>query len=374
VGSRVGIAALAVRLTPAVVCGVALLTRNALARRGQAPGAPSDLLLSRFYADELSGPLVPPLVPLAAVVVALVVALTLGTGVAPVASALRAWKSASGDRRRMWFAVFTVLAVAVYVLAAARHTMVLNVAPKIHERYLFAVGPLLLALFVAKDSPAPGAVTAAVVAAAIVLVVGPLGHIALTSRTWVDAPSLTVPWQMRRMLGGGKVAALVLGSVALLVCAGVRRARGNGLRGFGWLAALLVLLNAGWYGTMYRHPWLDPVARLVRGVEDRLGPTGRVTLVVRDDAEALRLVSQYTKFWLDDRATVYWAGEGRAPWYADVSGPATEAARRTSASYLVAAPGSAALCPGARTVSDLGAGPTLAVEVLQIPPGGCGTE
>ena len=85
------------------------------------------------------------------------IALAFGVAIAPAVALLDGWRERRADRRRLWLAVLTICVAAVYVLAAARHTMVMNPIPKIHERYLFAVGPLFLALFLTARGPSLGA-------------------------------------------------------------------------------------------------------------------------------------------------------------------------------------------------------------------------
>src|SRR4029079_1144849 len=130
---------LAARLAPVVAFGAMLVVRHALTARG-ADASESGVVLGRFYSEELGGALLPPLKPFSAVVLALALALALGVGIAPLVGILSGWRARVADRRRFWLAVFAIAVAWVYVFAAARHTMVINRMPKIHERYAFAVG------------------------------------------------------------------------------------------------------------------------------------------------------------------------------------------------------------------------------------------
>ncbi|HZE75286.1 MAG TPA: glycosyltransferase family 39 protein [Gemmatimonadales bacterium] len=367
---RVRAPGLVPRLIPLAAFAAALVARRALFPGGAGLGSASELVLSRFYAEELSGPLLPSFLSLAAVAIALCASLALGTGAVPGASLLSLSRSTLSDRRRASYVCFAALVVATYVVAAARHTLLLNDPPRIHERYLFAVGPLLVTAPLLADRPPIGRVAIGLLCVVIVLAVGPLGSMALTDRTWVDAPSLTVPWQARRILGGGLAAALT-GSLALLVAVAARRAPHRPWASFAWMSGLLLMLNGGWYASLYRQTYLDETSRLVHRLQDRLGPTERIT-VVQDGSDALASVSRYLKFWLDIPVTGYWVGSGAAPWYADLSGEAAHAVDRTAASYVVASPGFETLCPGAHPAPEIEPGPALPVVVLEVPKAGCG--
>lgn len=358
------------RLMPLIGFAAALLARRALLPGGAGLGSASELVLSRFYAEELSGPLLPSFLSLVAIAIALSAALLLGTGVAPGASLLSVSRSTLSDRRRVSYVCFAALVVAIYVVAAARHTLLLNDPPRIHERYLFAVGPLLVTALLLADRPPIGRVTIGLVCVVIVLAVGPLGSMALTDRTWVDAPSLTVAWQIRRVLGGGLAAALT-GALALLVAVAAARVRDRPWASFAWMSGLLLMLNGGWYASLYRQTYLAETSRLVHHLQDRLGPTERIT-VVQDGSDALASVSRYLKFWLDIPVTGYWVGSGAAPWYADLSGEAARAVERTAASYVLASPGFETFCPGAHAAPGIEPGPALPVVVLEVPKAGCG--
>ena len=134
-------AALAVRLAPVAAFGAMLVVRHALTTRG-ADATQSGVVLGRFYSDELGGALLPPIKPFTAVVLSLAFALAFGVAIAPLVALLGGWRARIADRRRLWLAVLAIGVATVYVLAAARHTMVINRHPRIHERYPFAVGPL----------------------------------------------------------------------------------------------------------------------------------------------------------------------------------------------------------------------------------------
>ena len=366
--------AFAARLAPLIVFGAAVVVRHTMSAGGAGLSSPSEVVFSRFYADESQGPLLPRLVPLAKVVCALVTALALGTGVAPLAGFLSVRRSILEDRERAGFVALAGLVLGIYLLAIARHTLNLNAVPRPHERYMFPVAPLLFTMFLTGPTLRirPGAV--AVVLAAIVLTLGPLGSLMLTNVRTIDAPSLTVPWLVRRGLRSGREATLLIGSAALLVTWGAARVRGRPWASFAWLAGFLLILNVGWYRDLYRQTYLNATSRLVHGLEARLGPTRRVTVIVQDKGSPLMLLTLYSKFWLGARATAYWAGDGPAPWYTDGSTPALEAASRTNPAYLIAGRQFGALCPDARSAPGLDPGPTTPVVVLEVPETGCGTR
>ena len=184
--------ALAIRLAPVVAFGVMLVARHAITARGS-DESQSGVVLGRFYADELGGTLFPPIKPFTAVVLALALALALGIGVAPLVAMLNGWRARIADRRRLWLAALAVAVAAVYVLAAARHTMFMNRMPRIHERYAFAVGPMFIALFVADAAPL-GAVAILVASIGIAVVMARIAYTALPDNTWVNAPSMTLGW------------------------------------------------------------------------------------------------------------------------------------------------------------------------------------
>jgi hypothetical protein len=259
--------------------------------------------------------------------------------------------------------------VGLYLLTVARHPLAYQDNPRVHERYLFPVGPLVITAFLAAPSRHIGRTATVAVLAAILLTVGPLGHLVLTHFTWVDAPSLTAPWLARRALRSGSAAAILIGSMALLVIIGVRRARGGALPGFAWLAGLLLLLNAGWYAELYHQTHLNATVRVVHNLQARLGPTDRIT-VVQDGSVPLERLCEYLKFWLDSPVTGYWVGNGSPSYYADLSGPPEDAADRTGPSYIVAPRGFEALCPRARSVPGFEPNPSRIV-VLKVPKSGC---
>ncbi|HEX5387997.1 MAG TPA: glycosyltransferase family 39 protein [Gemmatimonadales bacterium] len=366
------LAPFAVRAGPLIALGAALLARHALAAPAQASGSAGAVLLSRFYAEEMSGPIIPAIAPAAAVAVALLAALALGTGVVPVAS-LVSRRSERTDPTRAWLAGFAVLVMLLYLLAGARHTVLMNSSLRPHERYLFAVGPLLFAAFLTARTPPIGRVAAGVVLATIVLSVSPLAHLTLTRATPIDAPSLTLPWLLRRNFGSGLEAAAVIGLLALMATLGAARARSRLWPCTAWLAVLPLVLNVGWYSELYSQTSLGPPSRLITAIEQRIRPDERVAVVLLQPDEAIGRLSYYLKFWLGERSITYWASGDEVPWYADLSGPAENAAQRAiRPGYLVGGADVARLCPAARAVPALEPGPKLPVVVLHVPASGCG--
>jgi dolichyl-phosphate-mannose-protein mannosyltransferase len=360
---------LAPRLLPLLCLAGALVARHALAGPGQLPGSASEVVLSRFYAQEAQGPLVPPLLPTLVVLLALVSALALGTGVVPLAALPGAWMAARRDPRRAWFLGFTILVLVIYLLGIARHTLLLNETPKIQERYLFAVAPLLIVATLTVSPLAVSRTAAAIVLTAIVLTLGPLAHHLLPRA--MDAPSLAIIWASRRGLGPGLTCLLAAGAAATVLIGAVR-ARASLLARVAWIAALPLVLNLGWYRLQYRASPLEPVWRTVRDLQQRMGPGQRVTVVVSDTSEAQQYLALYAKFWLDGRSTGYWTGGEPIPWYLDVGGPARDAAARTRADYLAGGSDLQAVCPSAPPVPAVDRKRGQPPMILKVPPGGCG--
>ena len=326
---------LAVRLAPVVLFGAMLVVRHALTARGADAGE-SGVVLGRFYSEELSGALIPPIKPFTAVVIALALALALGVGIAPLVGVLGGWRARVADRRRLWLALLAIAVATVYMLAAARHTLLLNRLPKIHERYAFAVGPLFLALFFADAAPL-GAIAIAVASLGIAAVVARIAYTALPDNTWVNGPSMTAAWLALTKADSGIVIGALLGAVTALVCVAARRARAR--RGPLALATVLAVpllaLNLVWYAFVYRiQGALAPMQRTVATLES-LPAGSRITAVVGEDRDPMAMLSYYGKFWLEDRLTVYWTGKAPPPWYVDSVGPAADAARATRSDYLV---------------------------------------
>ena len=193
--------ALATRLAPVVAFGAMLVVRHAYTARGT-DATQSGVVLGRFYSDELGGALLPPIRPFTAVVLSLAMALALGVGIAPLVALLGGWRARFADRRRLWLAVLAIGVAAVYILAAARHTMVINRYPKVHERYAFAVGPLFLALFAADVAPL-GVGAIAVASIGIATVMARIAYTALPDNTWVNAPSMTLALARAALSEGG---------------------------------------------------------------------------------------------------------------------------------------------------------------------------
>jgi len=363
---------LATRLAPVVAFGLMLVARHALTARGT-DATQSGVVLGRFYTDELGGALVPPIKPFTAVVLALALALALGVGIAPMVALLGGWRARVADRRRLWLALLAISVAALYVLAAARHTMVINRLPKIHERYAFAVGPLFLALFFADVAPlSVGAI--AIASIGIAAVMARIAYTALPDNTWVNAPSMTAAWLALTKVSSGVVVGVLLGAATALVCWWARRARERHgtLALTVALAVPLLVLNVVWYAFVYRiQRFIEPVPHTIAALEAGLPAQARITAVVSDDRDPMAMLSYYGKFWLEDRLTVYWTGSAPPPWYVDVVGPASDAARQTHATHLVGLPGVAADCPGAVQAPLATQGTSLPVVVVEVPPDGC---
>jgi hypothetical protein len=246
--------------------------------------------------------------------------------------------------------------------------MVINRAPKIHERYAFAVGPLFLALFFADAAPL-GVGAIAVASVGIAVVMARIAYTALPDNTWVNGPSMTGAWLALTRLSSGVVVGLLLGAATALVCWLVLRVRARrGAMGVAVVLALpLLVLNVIWYAFVYRiqRP-LAPMQQTIAALES-LAPAGgdaRITTVVSADKDPMAMLSYYGKFWLEDRLTVYWTGRVPPPWYVDSIGAAADAARATRPGYLVRLPGDAAPCDGSALPIP---GASLPVEVVRCP-------
>jgi uncharacterized membrane protein len=343
--------------------------RHALTARG-VDESQSGVVLGRFYTDELAGALIPPIKPMARVILSLAVSLALGVGIAPVVALLGRWREQRTDPRRLWLAAFAVAATAIYVLAAARHTMVINPVAKIHERYVFAVGPMFLALFITSRR-AIGVTPIVVTCVLLGAIIARIGETTLPSNTWVNAPSLLLPWLVYTKTNR-LVAALLVGAGAAALCFALRsRERVHDALRFGVLAAAIVALNVAWYAFIYHiQTNLASTEQKIRLLET-LPAGARITAVVPAHADPMAALSTWGKFWLDDRLTVYWTGADRPPWYVDARGAQSEVIARTRPAYRVGLPGLETLCPIGAIQSTRMAGDTVAVHVVTVPSTGC---
>jgi len=367
--TRARLAAIAVRLAPVAMFLVVLVVRHALTARG-VDDSQSGVVLGRFYTDELGGALIPPIKPMARVILSLAIALALGVGIAPAVALLGGWRERRADQPRLWLALLTVAVSVVYILAAARHTMVINPVAKIHERYVFAVGPMFLTLFFTSKRPLGAApiVVACVLAAAVV---ARIAETTLPSNTWVNAPSLLLPWLLYTK-SSRLVAGALIGLGAAAVCVAARwPERMRGALRFGVLAGAILTLNVAWYAFIYHiQTNLASVERNVRRLES-LPADARITAVVPAHADPMAALSQYGKFWLGERFTAYWTGTTKPLWYADVSGADSDVVARTKPTHLVGLPGLEALCPAGTLLRDGGAPDSLSVQVVAVPATGC---
>lgn len=370
--TRARLAAIALRFAPVAAFGAMLVARHALTAGG-VDDTQSGVVLGRFYTDELQGAIVPPLGPMVRVMIALCVALAVGVGLAPALALLGGWRERSADRRRLWLAVLAICVAAVYVLAAARHTMVINPIPKIHERYLFAVGPLLFALFITSRGAPLGATPIAIACAALAALVFAIPDALLPGNTWVNAPSMTFPWLLYTKIPSRLALAVLAGVAAAAVCWAARsRELLRGAARLGTLAITLVVLNAAWYAFIYRiQRDLAPLERTLHQLETSIPRGARITFIVPANAEPLAALSYHGKFWLGERLTVYWTGAGKPAWYADASGDASDVVARTTPAYLVGLPGIEAVCPRGTPVPAATPRDGLAVRVLAVPTDGC---
>ena len=126
----------------------------------------------------------------------------------------------------------------------------------------------------------------------------------LPSNTWVNAPSLTLPWLLYTKIPSRLVVALLAGGAVAAICWGARsRERMRGALRFGTLAATLLVLNAAWYAFVYHIQGnLASLERTLHEIETLAPADARITIVVPADAEPMSALSYHGKFWLDRAA------------------------------------------------------------------------
>jgi hypothetical protein len=244
------------------------------------------------------------------------------------------------NRSRILLRIVAWMVSSVHAVAAARHTLVVNSAIKIHERYLFAVGPLFLVILFGTPTR-PSAPATAAVLAVIALTLGPLRGTALTGRVSTDCPSLTAAWMTREAVGGlpALLHMLTLAGAASLAA---RIWRGPFVRA-AWLAPPLLVLNGAWYAAQYQQVhYVAATSQLIDALRERMRPGKRLVVVVANQDLAVARTTQYLKFWFDRRVTAYWTGDGPRPWsrkrQARSRTPGRSPAERTSLPVATARP------------------------------------
>jgi hypothetical protein len=202
-------------------------------------------------------------------------------------------------------------------------------------------------------------------------IIARIGETTLPSNTWVNAPSMLLPWLVYTK-SSRLVAGLLVGGGAALVCWAVRsRNRVHLALRFGVLATTLLALNVAWYAFIYHiQTNLASTEQKLRMLET-LPAGSRITAVVPAHADPMAALSMYGKFWLGDRFTVFWTGADEPAWYADVRGAQSDVIPRTSSAFLVGLPGLEALCPVGTVRSERAAGDTVAVHVVTVLSTGC---
>jgi hypothetical protein len=232
---------------------------------------------------------------------------------------------------------------------------------------------MFLALFLTARGPSLGVAPIAAACVTLALVVARIADTLLPANTWVNAPSLTLSWLAYTRISSPVAVGFLMAAAAAAVCFTVRsRERMRGALRFGTLAATLLLLNAAWYGFVYRIQGnLAPLERTLREIESLAPADARITVVVPADAEPMSSLSYHGKFWLNERLTAYWTGAADPPWYIDARGDASEAVARTRATHLVGLPGVEALCPGGVALPTSTSGDGRDVRIIAVPPAGC---
>src|SRR4029079_4488864 len=150
------------------------------------------------------------------------------------------------------------------------------------ERYLFAVGPLFLAIFLTARGPSFGVAQIAAACVALGVVVARIADTLLPANTWVNAPSLTLSWLVYSKTHSPVAVALLMAAAAAAVCwCACSRERMRGALRFGTLAATLLVLNAAWYAFVYHIQGnLAPLERTLGGIETLAPADARITVVV----------------------------------------------------------------------------------------------
>lgn len=335
-GRRTGLArAMAIRLTP--TAALALLYPIRLLVRADTVRPRLKGIVLGTYAEAGDAP-PGSLLTVLAVVLALALTVAFATGIAGLAAALTS--AGTRDARRLT-ATLGLLLVAVSVFVVARSTLRLDEHPRLHERYLFVVAPLLLACHAAAaDAPASAVRERVRLALGMALAVGfvllvRFSGIALTDNAPSDSPSLTAFLDVSRR--HGFLAALVAVALAagLFVAAGAL-ARPRPRLAFGLTATVFVLMNAGWYGFLHRF------GNDVRGKTFALSvarrvPAGSRVAVVTDGLELHVLWALET--WLPGPLVLYSLEAQAKEWWIGDSGDAARLATEHRPTHVVHAAG-----------------------------------
>lgn len=285
---------LAARVTPLLMLGLAIGGR-VLASDGAA--STSAAAFGGLYTNLASATSVLAHVrPLFGLVAVLLIS-TLWSPLFDLLGGVATLRSESAERR--WFWLLTASTTAAFVLVVAHYALKWQTPDRVFERYVFAISPALFAWHFVHAEREPDAfrrVATPVLAIAFVALVLALGPTLLTGNYAADSPSLTAfAWVASSAVAKPRLAtalfALLVMSAAI-IGSGVADGR---WRTTAWLA-LLLFLNAGWYG------WQASAAqaarengRLADVIRHDLAPTGAV-LVVSDSLP--RNLIAATSFWL----------------------------------------------------------------------------
>jgi len=333
-GRRAGLArAIALRLAP--TAALALLYPIRLLVRADTVRPRLKGIVLGTYAEAGDAPPAT-LLTVLAVALALTLTVSFATGIAGLAAALTS--AGTRDARRLT-ATLGLLLVAVSVFVVARSTLRLDEHPRLHERYLFIVAPLLLASQAAASyAPAARERVRLALAAGLgtgVLLLVRFSGIALTDNAPSDSPSLTAFLDVSRR--HGFLAALVAVALAagLFVAAG-HLARPRPRLAFGLTAALFVLMNAGWYGFLHR-PGNDVRGKTFALSVARSLPAGSRVAVVTDGLELHVLWALET--WLPGPLVLYSLEAQAKEWWIGDSGDAARLATVHRPTHVVHAAG-----------------------------------
>jgi 4-amino-4-deoxy-L-arabinose transferase-like glycosyltransferase len=306
---------LAVRLVPMLWLPVALLLRF-VSGAGRAGGSIRDVLFGAGYATEATPAIRGLFSPEAfASVAELIAVLCLGGLFVPAGSFLaRTLRFRHLGETDRLFVVLTGVSAAIYVAIVARLGVSIGESTRLQERYLFVLGPMLLvlALVSARDDKRFGVILGGTLAAVWVglLLWGARTH--LTFNVPTDSPSTALFFLLSRQAGAAWLVPAAAVVVALGSVAGWALARSRPLLSASIVAAILLLLNVGWYRIAYVITGDLRPRDFAREVDRVLGPGDRLALVA-DGLDVHVLWS--LEYWVDRPLSLVTFDEKRRDWW-----------------------------------------------------------
>ncbi len=216
---------------------------------------------------------------------------TLGTGFFSAGSLIRALlpvRNATAMTRRRILAILTAVASVLILLLIARHTLLADQEWHLHERYFMVVFPMALTLFLADKPSKTDSMRLPVLGLGTVVAVGLIltvitGSIAMGSIYSLpsDSPTLTglLMFFSPHLLPMGWV--IVLG-VTMTFSLGLTTAAVRFVRVRPWsVAALLICLNLGWYGTHHflLKPWAKEDRKIAGQIQSKIDPKDKVLIL-----------------------------------------------------------------------------------------------